>query len=265
METKKFLFFKYQGTGNDFILFDNRSLSFPKNDTKLIARLCDRKFGIGADGLMLLEDDDSSDFRMLYYNADGREGSMCGNGGRCMVDFAHHLGVISEATRFMAIDGLHKAQWEPGSVCLQMQDVPEIKEKPQYLFMDTGSPHHVQLIENLEEFDVHAEGKRLRYSLYGESGSNINFVEQLNETTFAVRTYERGVEAETLSCGTGVTAVALGMHHLGRTKKDRIALKTRGGMLEVGFKTAETGYTGISLKGPVDQVFKGTVDIETSR
>ena len=261
METKKLPFYKYQGTGNDFILFDNRQLSFPKNDTNLIARLCDRKFGIGADGLMLLEDDNSSDFRMVYFNADGREGSMCGNGGRCMVDFAHHLGIIKDSASFMAIDGLHTAQWEPGNVRLQMQDVDDIREKPQYVFMDTGSPHHVQLIENLETFDVHEEGKRLRYGLYGASGSNINFVEQLGEDTFAVRTYERGVEAETLSCGTGVTAVALGMHHLGKTSKDSIALKTRGGVLEVGFRITEKGYEDISLKGPVSQVFTGIIDI----
>lgn len=261
METKKFPFYKYQGTGNDFILIDNRSLSFPKNDTKLVARLCDRKFGIGADGLMLLENDDSSDFRMIYFNADGREGSMCGNGGRCMVDFAHHLGIIKDTTTFMAIDGLHSAQWEPGYVCLEMQDVREIKEKPQYVFLDTGSPHHVQLIEDIESFDVQGEGKKLRYGLYGESGSNINFVEQLSDNSFAVRTYERGVEAETLSCGTGVTAVALGMHHQGMTEKQSIALKTRGGILEVGFQTKGQGYTNITLKGPVSQVFKGTIDI----
>ena len=261
MKTKNLSFYKYQGTGNDFILFDNRSLSFPKNDTKLVARLCDRKFGIGADGLMLLEDDDSSDFRMVYYNADGREGSMCGNGGRCMVDFAHYLGIIKDTATFNAVDGLHTAQWEPGNVKLQMQNVADIKEKPQYVFLDTGSPHHVQLIENIEDYDVHGEGKRLRYGLYGESGSNINFVEQLKEDTFAVRTYERGVEAETLSCGTGVTAVALGMHHLGKTSKDTIALKTRGGVLEVGFKNTENGYEEISLRGPVSQVFQGTIAI----
>jgi len=214
---------------------------------------------------MLLEDDESSDFRMVYFNADGREGSMCGNGGRCMVDFAHHLGIISEDATFIAVDGLHSAQWEPGSVRLQMQDVQNIKEKPQYVFMDTGSPHHVQLIENIEAYDVHDEGKRLRFGLYGQSGSNINFVEQLGNATFAVRTYERGVEAETLSCGTGVTAVALGMHHLGKTKKDTITLKTLGGILEVGFKAIESGYTSITLKGPVNQVFKGAINIETSR
>lgn len=261
MKTENISFYKYQGTGNDFILFDNRSLSFPKNDTKLIARLCDRKFGIGADGLMLLEDDDSSDFRMIYFNANGREGSMCGNGGRCIVDFAHYLGIIEEKTTFMAVDGLHTAHWQEGSVELHMQDVAEIREKPQYVYMDTGSPHHVQLIENIDAFDVHEEGKKLRYGLYGESGSNINFVEQLGDTIFAVRTYERGVEAETLSCGTGVTAVALGMHHLGKTNGDTVSLKTRGGLLEVGFRTTDNGYSDITLKGPVSQVFKGIIEI----
>ncbi|MCX2719356.1 diaminopimelate epimerase [Lentiprolixibacter aurantiacus] len=261
METNKLPFYKYQGTGNDFILIDNRSLTFPKNDTKLVARLCDRKFGIGADGLMLLEGDESSDFRMVYFNADGREGSMCGNGGRCMVDFAHHLGIITDTTTFMAVDGLHTAQWEPGYVQLQMQDVADIKEKPQYIFLDTGSPHHVQLVEDIEAFDVRGEGRKLRYGLYGESGSNINFVQQLSDSTFAVRTYERGVEAETLSCGTGVTAVALGMHNLGKTRKDTITLKTMGGILEVGFKLTEAGYSDITLKGPVSRVYEGIIEI----
>jgi diaminopimelate epimerase len=210
---------------------------------------------------MLLEDDDSTDFRMVYYNADGREGSMCGNGGRCMVDFAHYLGLIENTAIFMAVDGVHTAQWEPGIVRLQMQDVSEVREKPHYVFLDTGSPHHVQLDENVEELDVHGEGKRLRYGLYGEGGSNINFVEQLGNDIFAVRTYERGVEAETLSCGTGVTAVALGMHHLGKTTEDTIVLKTMGGELEVGFKKTEKGYTAITLKGPVSQVFTGTIEV----
>lgn len=261
MESMQLDFYKYQGTGNDFILFDNRQQTFPKNDSSLIARLCDRKFGIGADGLMLLEDDDTTDFRMLYYNADGKEGSMCGNGGRCMVDFAHFLGIIGDQTTFIAIDGLHTAQWEPGSVQLQIQDVDEVREKPQYVFLNTGSPHHVQLVEDLDSFDVHGEGKRLRYGLYGESGSNINFVEQVDEDTFTVRTYERGVEGETLSCGTGVTAVALAMHHQGNTQSDTVALKTQGGILNVKFKKADKGYVDITLQGPVSQVFTGKIDI----
>ena len=261
METKTLPFYKYQGTGNDFILVDNRQLVFPKNDTKLIVRLCNRKFGIGADGLILLEKGKKADFRMIYYNADGKEGSMCGNGGRCLVDFAHFLGIIDDKATFTAIDGVHTAIWAPDKVKLQMQDVPEIREKPNYLFLDTGSPHHVQLVTGIEDFEVQHEGKRLRYGLYGETGSNINFVEPMERNTYAVRTYERGVEDETLSCGTGVTAVALAMHHLGKVTGEAVTLSTKGGELKVYFKKRGKGYTGITLEGPVEQIFKGSISI----
>ena len=253
-------FHKYQGTGNDFILIDNREKLFPSHDTKLIALLCDRHMGIGADGLILLENDVETDFRMVYFNADGREGSMCGNGGRCIVAFAKKIGMANENIRFMAVDGIHEASFEGDQISLKMNDVHTIKEKPDYLFMDTGSPHHVQIVEKLESFEVQSEGRRLRYGLYGESGSNINFVSKTGEDTYTVRTYERGVEAETLSCGTGVTAVALGMHHLGHSKKENIKIRTRGGDLEVSFHKNSSGYTDIFLKGPAKEVFKGTVE-----
>ena len=253
-------FYKYQGTGNDFVLIDNRQGDFPKQNHELVAHLCDRHMGIGADGLILLEDDVDNDFRMVYYNADGKEGSMCGNGGRCIVAFAKKLGLISENAVFMAVDGLHEASIEGDIISLRMQDVDAIKEKPNYLFMDTGSPHHVQMVEDLEEFEVSVEGRRLRYGLYGESGSNINFVSKTGEDVFAVRTYERGVEDETLSCGTGVTAVAIAMHHLGLSTKEQIQISTRGGNLEVSFHKNSSGYTDILLKGPAKEVFKGTVE-----
>ena len=253
-------FHKYQGTGNDFILIDNREKQFPSGDTKLIALLCDRHMGIGADGLILLENDAETDFKMVYFNADGREGSMCGNGGRCIVAFAKKIGLVNENTRFTAADGIHEASFEGEQISLKMHDVLSIKEKPDYLFMDTGSPHHVQMVEELETYQVHSEGRRLRYGLYGESGSNINFVSKTGEDSYAVRTYERGVEAETLSCGTGVTAVALGMHHLGLSKNENIKIRTRGGDLEVSFHKNSSGYTDIFLKGPAKEVFKGTVE-----
>ena len=253
------LFYKYQGTGNDFIMVDNRLQSFSKNNAKLIASLCHRKYGIGADGLILLENDDLSDFRMIYFNADGREGSMCGNGARCTVAFAAYLGLISEETVFNAVDGMHKAYISDGIVRLQMQDVQEIKTRPDAVFLDTGSPHHVQLVKNLSEFEVFREGKKLRYGLYGRSGSNINFVEQLGEDAFAVRTYERGVEDETLSCGTGVTAVALAMHYTGATKTNEIVIRAQGGELNITFEPTEKGYRNIYLIGPATQVFKGQI------
>ncbi|MUH36435.1 diaminopimelate epimerase [Zobellia amurskyensis] len=253
-------FYKYQGTGNDFVLIDNRQLQFPKNDTKLVASLCDRKFGIGADGLILLENDELSDFKMVYYNADGREGSLCGNGGRCTVAFAKFLGVIDKDTVFNAADGKHSATIEGGIVSLQMQDVSEIREKPEYVFLDTGSPHHVQMVKTVQDFEVYKEGKKLRYGLYGKTGSNINFVEVLEKDTFAIRTYERGVEDETLSCGTGVTAVAIAMHNAGKTSANKIKVQTQGGELQVELRKEDGIYSQIHLIGPAKQVFKGEIE-----
>jgi len=250
-------FYKYQGTGNDFVLIDNRLQQFPKNNTKLVASLCDRKFGIGADGLILLENDDLSDFNMVYYNADGNEGSLCGNGGRCTVAFARQLNIIVDETTFNAVDGVHKASIKNGVISLQMQNVAEIKEKTNYAFLDTGSPHHVQLVKNLKDFKVFEEGKKLRYGLYGKSGSNINFVQPIQEAVFAVRTYERGVEDETLSCGTGVTAVALAMHNAGKVVTEEVDILTEGGKLQVRFRKEEGVYKDIYLVGPAEQVFKG--------
>lgn len=250
-------FYKYQGTGNDFVLIDNRQLLFSKNDTKLIAKLCDRKFGVGADGLILLENHPTADFTMVYYNADGNESSMCGNGGRCIVDFAKYLGMIENSAEFEAIDGMHTATIENDRVSLKMNDVSEIEINENYLFLNTGSPHHVELVKNISSFDVFSEGRKLRNELYGKEGANINFVEQLSENTFSVRTYERGVEDETLSCGTGVTAVAIAMHKKGLTKNDTVQLETPGGMLTVTFNTTKNGYTNVHLQGPATMVFKG--------
>ena len=256
----KLQFFKYQGTGNDFVIIDNRQLIFPKNNTNLVAHLCDRRFGVGADGLILLENDKMSDFKMVYFNSDGAEGSMCGNGGRCLVAFAHYLGAIGNETVFNAVDGLHHASVDGDIVNLKMMEVDEIHEKTNYSFLDTGSPHHVQLVKDLDQFDVQKEGKKLRYGLYGQSGSNINFVEQLNEDTFKVRTYERGVEGETLSCGTGVTAVALAMHRSGKTMSQTVNIKAIGGELTVSFEAQDGKYTNVFLKGPAVQVYKGEVE-----
>lgn len=253
-----FDFFKYQGTGNDFILIDNRQLFFSKNDTKLIAHLCDRKFGIGADGLILLENHTQADFKMVYYNADGKESTMCGNGGRCIVHFANHLGVIQNSAKFEAVDGMHTASIENNIVSLKMNNVSEIKKGDNYLFLNTGSPHHVELVDAISTFDVFSEGKRLRNETYGKEGANINFVEQVSEAIFSVRTYERGVEDETLSCGTGVTAVAIAMRELNLTKADTIQLQTPGGVLTVSSTKTNTGYSDVFLTGKATLVFKGT-------
>lgn len=254
------VFYKYQGTGNDFIIIDNRQDKFRKNDTKLISFLCDRRFGIGADGLILLEDHSTHDFEMVYYNSDGNESSMCGNGGRCIASFARFLGIIDDETTFHAIDGAHKAILNGDIVSLLMQDVSLIEHRNNHVFLDTGSPHHVQLSPSLSDLNIKEKGAEIRYSEpYSEKGVNVNFVKKLSDGHFAIRTYERGVEDETLSCGTGVTAVALAMNYIGETEKNLVQLETEGGKLEVSFERTKNGYSDVWLKGPAKQVFKGEV------
>ena len=253
-------FYKYQGTGNDFVMIDNRQQTFNKKDTKHIAFLCDRRFGIGADGLILLENHPEYDFKMVYYNADGNESTMCGNGGRCLVAFAKDLGVISNKAVFEAIDGLHHATINNGIVELQMQDVQRIEKFDSHVFLNTGSPHHVQFETEIENFDIKTKGAKIRYGApYNEAGSNVNFVKKITNDVFRVRTYERGVEDETLSCGTGVTAVAIAMHALGETDKNRIKLQVEGGELQVAFDADNDGYKNVWLVGPATFVFKGSI------
>ena len=251
-------FYKYQGTGNDFVMLDNRLKTFDKKDTKQVAFLCDRRFGVGADGLILLENHPTADFKMVYYNADGNESSMCGNGGRCLVAFAKFLNIVKDRATFEAIDGMHDAIIEDDIIKLRMQDVTEVEKHTNHIFLNTGSPHHVQKEANLKGLDIKTEGAKIRYgSPYNEIGTNVNFVSKIDEVTFAVRTYERGVEAETLSCGTGVTAVALAMHYIGETEKNVITLQVEGGTLQVSFNKKGNAYHDIWLIGPAKQVFKG--------
>ncbi|WP_142783168.1 diaminopimelate epimerase [Changchengzhania lutea] len=253
-------FYKYQGTGNDFVMIDNRQQNFNKNNTKRIAHLCDRRFGIGADGLILLENHSSLDFKMVYYNADGNESSMCGNGGRCLVAFAKQMGIITDHAVFEAIDGLHHAKISDDIVSLQMKDVDAVDRFENHVFLDTGSPHHVQFENDLENFDVKEAGSKIRYGApYHDAGSNVNFVKKIAAATFAVRTYERGVEDETLSCGTGVTAVALAMHTLDETEANEITLNTQGGALKVSFDFENGTYKNIWLIGPAQLVYTGTI------
>lgn len=263
-------FFKYQGTGNDFVMIDNRSNFFPKENTQLIAHLCNRRFGIGGDGLILLENDTiasnlatTTDFKMVYYNSDGNQSSMCGNGGRCLVAFAKKLLVIENKATFIATDGLHRATiGDDGLVSLQMIDVAEVKVSPDHVFLNTGSPHHVQLVDDLENYNIKENGAAIRYGdLYGKVGSNINFVKQIDDTSFSMRTYERGVEDETLSCGTGATAVAISMSVTGKTDASSINLNVEGGKLVVSFDKGEGKFTNVFLKGPAEFVFKGTITI----
>ncbi|MDT0688307.1 diaminopimelate epimerase [Salegentibacter sp. F188] len=261
----KIQFYKYQGTGNDFVMIDNRQELLSKKDTKIVKRLCDRKFGIGADGLILLENPDAEgdDFKMLYFNSDGNESSMCGNGGRCLVAFAKFLGVIEDEAVFTAVDGPHKATVSDGMVSLQMQNVEEIRKFGNVCFLNTGSPHHVVFTKNVKDLKVKEEGAAIRYSdvYMNNGGTNVNFVEAEENDTFLVRTYERGVEDETLSCGTGVTAVAIAANASGRTNGNTIRLIVPGGELSVSFEKKEEGqYENIWLTGPAEQVFKGEIE-----
>lgn len=259
----KIPFYKYQGTGNDFVMIDNRQQLISKNNTKLIKKLCDRKFGIGGDGLILLENPevDGDDFKMVYFNADGNESSMCGNGGRCLVAFAKFLGIIENEATFTAIDGPHKATISDHEVSLQMQNLSEIKQLGNAAFLDTGSPHHVVFTKNVTDLDVKKEGAVIRYSdeYISAGGTNVNFVDMQEENTFLVRTYERGVEDETLSCGTGVTAVALAAHASGKANGNIVKLIVPGGELSVSFKKENEIYTDVWLTGPAEQVFKGEI------
>tara|TARA_B110000027_G_C16049239_1_gene269160 strand:+ start:226 stop:1005 length:780 start_codon:yes stop_codon:yes gene_type:complete len=254
-------FYKYQGTGNDFVMIDNRLGTFDKNDSQLIAHLCSRRIGVGADGLILLETESDYDFKMVYFNADGNESTMCGNGGRCIVAFADFLGIINRDTRFLAIDGPHLAIIDSEHIELKMQDVSTISSNENYHLLDTGSPHYVALKSDLETIDMNIEGAKIRYSEpFNSNGVNVNFAEKINEDTFAIRTYERGVEAETLSCGTGATAVAIAMFHSKQTTSNAINLQTQGGVLKVQFEPHHSSFTEVWLCGPAKQVFKAELE-----
>ncbi|MFT6716063.1 MAG: diaminopimelate epimerase [Saprospiraceae bacterium] len=260
-------FYKYQGAGNDFVIIDDRLNSFERNDNALVKLLCDRKFGVGADGLMLLRSSDDYDFEMVYYNADGYEGSMCGNGGRCIVAFAFAQGIVQQTCKFIAVDGEHKAsviehdneQW----VSLHMIDVNTIERGQGYCYLDTGSPHYVQVVENLSEYDVVEYGREVRNNdRFKNEGTNVNFIELTSENSLSIRTYERGVEDETLACGTGVTAAVLSVHATGLTSSKEINVMALGGNLKVTFAVNGTQYTDVFLQGPAELVFKGAMDVE---
>jgi diaminopimelate epimerase len=255
-------FSKYHGAGNDFILIDNRQQEYHFTK-KEIALLCHRRFGIGADGMMVLENLNGYDFSMKYYNSDGAEGSMCGNGGRCIVAFAHHLGIIQSHANFMAVDGVHQAiinstKEDFMDVSLQMTDVEEVKQNGNIFFLDTGSPHHIDFVENLSAMDIFAEGKKIRHSEMYESigGTNVNFIEQTADG-INIRTYERGVEDETLACGTGATAAAIAYAIHTNSFNKEIKVQALGGLLRLSFEHHLGKFTKIVLSGPTQRVFSG--------
>jgi diaminopimelate epimerase len=255
-------FDKYQGTGNDFILIDNLDGKYSLT-TEQVNKLCDRRFGIGADGLMLLNKKEGYDFEMKYYNSDGRESSMCGNGSRCIVKFAAKAGIRKSKYHFIAPDGEHEAEIDlNGIVRVKMKDVNAIKVEPGFFLLDTGSPHYVKYVNDVKDQKVVTEGRAIRNKPeFKDEGVNVNFIEAIDDDTIYVRTYERGVEDETLSCGTGVTASALVAAH-NDTGFNQVEVKTPGGVLSVEFdKINENHFQNIWLSGPAELVFKGEITI----
>ena len=255
-------FSKYQGTGNDFVIIDNRDGKIALSNAQ-IAFLCDRKFGVGSDGLMLLGTASGYDFSMDYYNADGTEGTMCGNGGRCLVQYAHDHGIVKENYYFIAIDGPHEAKIENnGWIHLKMSDVNAVETGEGFFVTNTGSPHYVQLVKDIKGFEVVSKGKAIRYNeRFMKDGINVNFIEFQQDHLF-VRTYERGVENETYSCGTGVTAAAI-TTHLHKTGAHRVSIQTLGGALAVSFNNQGGGhFNHIWLQGPATFVYKGNIHLK---
>lgn len=253
-------FHKYEATGNDFVIIDNREkrFSLAKGDVK---KICDRKFGVGADGLMLIENHPTLDFDLIYYNSDGSP-SLCGNGSRAAVIMASNLHIIKNNTSFNAFDGKHEANiLERDIVRLKMNDVKEVKKLAQGFFINTGSPHFISTTTDVKNFSVKEEGRKIRYSDdFNPAGTNANFIELLPSNTIFVRTYERGVEDETLSCGTGVTAAALAASFSGY--QSPVKVKTLGGELSVEFKVGQDGtFTNIFLIGPAKKVFQGVLEL----
>ena len=255
-------FYKYQGTANDFVMIDNRDLHFETGNQQLVAFLCERRLGIGADGLILLQNHEGYDFEMVYFNADGRLGSMCGNGGRCTVAFAQQLGVIADKAFFLAADGDHEASITPdGLVSLKMNEVTAIECAPDFYYLNTGSPHYVQFVAELADYDVYQQGRDIRYNdRFKAEGTNVNFAQlPAQQEALFVRTYERGVEDETYSCGTGVTATAIAASFRGL--ESPVKIKTLGGNLEVSFQRQGERVFEIYLTGPAQMVFTGNISV----
>lgn len=251
----KIIFTKYHGTANDFILIDNRENTFDISNTQLVKELCDRRIGIGGDGLILLEKDPKYDFFMRYYNSDGNESTMCGNGGRCIVAFAHSLGIFEKETTFTAPDGVHTAKITDKGVALAMNDVENVEQIGNDYYLNTGSPHYVKIIESHTNWDTVNEGIKIRYNeRFRKEGTNVNFL-SLDKGQLQVSTYERGVEDETHSCGTGTVASAIVTGII--TGKKRHCLQTKGGILYVSYTTDGSAFRDIVLEGPAVKVFEG--------
>jgi diaminopimelate epimerase len=258
----KVKFSKYNGAGNDFIVIDDRKNNIEINPW-LIEKLCNRNFGIGGDGLILIKESKSTDFEILHYTSDGNLGSLCGNGSRCAISFAYKNKIIGKKTRFDAFDGIHNAEIiNDNLVKMEMKINSDILENEYGTWLDTGSPHLVIEKDNTDELDVNLLASSIRYNeYYKKEGVNVNFIEKVSNETFKIRTYERGVENETLACGTGSTASAICMNYLGKTQSNNITMKCRGGDLKVEFISNDNLFSDISITGPAKFVFEGQIDI----
>lgn len=254
-------FNKYQGAGNDFIIIDNRNGLFNPSDSQLINKLCDRRFGIGADGLILVSGHDRCDYEMKYFNSDGKIGSMCGNGGRCTAHFALKSDIAGNKQKFMAFDGIHEAVVRNETVRLQMGNVSGYKLIDDNYFINTGSPHYIVFTDDADKINVNEEGKRLRWSdKFPPGGTNVNFVQVIDKGLY-IRTFERGVEDETLACGTGVTASAIAAVLKGHFDTPSVNVRTKGGFLKVEFTVKDIEITDVWLTGPATFVFEGNIRI----
>ncbi len=254
-------FSKYHGAGNDFIIIDDRNEIFDISNNNLVKNLCDRRFGIGADGLMILRNDNLQDFRMIYFNSDGYEGTMCGNGGRCITSFASNLGLISDLTFFLASDGTHEAKISGNIVNLKMNDISEIIKLEDGYFINSGSPHFICLNENPFKIDINTIGKEIRnQQRFSPGGVNVNFI-SIDKYAINIATFERGVEAETLSCGTGSVAAAVSVAYDKPNGDYNFNVNAKGGILNVTYNKSESFYSNIWLSGPAVKVFDGEFEI----
>ena len=254
----KIKFEKYESGGNDFVLIDNRNKLYDLNSDK-IKKICTRNFGVGSDGLIILKNSKIADFKMIYYNSDGQSSSLCGNGTRCLFSFTLSLGIIEKTAKIETSEGIYIATISNRNlVSLKMKNIDDVFLFDNKAYLNSGSPHHIEMIEDLNKISVKKLGSSIRFSSrYSPNGTNVNFFNKINDEKFEIRTYERGVEDETLSCGTGATAVAIAVHAMGLTTKSEITIQTRGGELIISFEVSETGYKNICLEGPSKFVFKG--------
>lgn len=257
----KLIFNKYHGAGNDFIMIDNRDKIIKSSNSGIVSFLCNRHMGIGADGLILINEDENADFSMQYFNSDGNEAGMCGNGGRCAAAFANKAGISGLKGVFKAADGNHSYSIKGNEVSISLNDTPAPSGVDGNHFLNTGSPHYIIYVPDINRVDVFEKGKKTRNSdSFSPGGTNVNFVQHTDGGIY-VRTYERGVENETLSCGTGVTAAAISSKWDKGTGKYSVSVKTRGGLLYADFKIGKEKITGIHLRGPAEFVFAGVINI----